>query len=160
MNFIPHSSPSPFPRLTGAMNVSHGDDKKPSCGSERKRRRRQPGGGPYCYTGCAKNYLPGMVSESLGNDAWWFKIVHRYRCTIVSDITWCTRHCLMAYFLSTVFRDLKKKRKKQSDFCLMLKFFGISAECKTVGVLESDWLLKPQLCFDTHLWPHHCWFKY
>lgn len=27
VNFIPHSSPSPLPRLTGRMNVSHGDDK-------------------------------------------------------------------------------------------------------------------------------------
>lgn len=29
VNFIPHPSPSPFLRLTGAMNVSHGDDKNP-----------------------------------------------------------------------------------------------------------------------------------
>lgn len=44
-----------FPRLTGRMNVSHGDDKNPLAVQKKKKEEekfqlgcRQPSGGPHC----------------------------------------------------------------------------------------------------------------
>lgn len=63
VNFIPHSSPSPFPRLTGRMNVSHGDDKNPLVAQKKGVVASQAGGILSKKGVSKKKYLPGIPSK-------------------------------------------------------------------------------------------------